>query len=276
MNSNPYHPIGLIIRRGPNGQSRFAVADSAAGREVSHGCDWQAAYDHWFQARRARVPVPSPLPLIWLAKEFAECRRMGDERLRKAHMRETRLIAIVLAKLGDPLVAELREEDCMAFRNSCAATPRLGPVRTETLIRRIRQAWNWGREQGWLAHECPFAAEQRDLALRQELVGIVASRIPDRFLSAILSARNAAGPPSELQITGLSRAVRQAARRASEQARRDGRPDLVDWLARCKLSWFLHASIDESLIRSNALQSIASGRIERMSKYREHRAKHTR
>jgi hypothetical protein len=273
MIRNPYHPVGLIIRRGPNGQNRFAVADSVGGREVSHGYDWQAAYDHWLQTRRARVPVPHPLPLSWLLKEFAECRRMGDERMREAHARETRLIAIVLANLGDPPADGLRGEDCIAFRSACAATPRLGPVRTETLIRRIRQAWKWGREQGWLAHECPFAAEQRDSAIRQELVGIVASCVPDSLLSSILSARNAAGPPAEQQIKGLSCAVRQAARRASEQARRDGRPDLADWLARCKLSWFLDASIDESLLRSNALQSMVSGRIERMSKRREHRAK---
>jgi hypothetical protein len=70
MIRNPYHPVGLIIRRGPNGQNRFAVADSVGGREVSHGYDWQAAYDHWLQTRRARVPVPHPLPLSWLLKEF--------------------------------------------------------------------------------------------------------------------------------------------------------------------------------------------------------------
>jgi hypothetical protein len=275
MISFPYHPIGLIIREGPNGQSRFAVVDPAAGREVSHGCDWRAAYDHWLETRRARVPVPNPLPLTWLVKEFAECRRMGDKCLREAHTGETRLIAIVLAKLGDPLATVLRQEDCVAFRNACADVPRLGPVRTETLIRRIRQAWSWGREQGWLEHECPFTAEKRNAAIQQELVGIVASSLPDSVLSSILSARNPVRAPAGQQNKGLSCAVRRAASRASAQAKRDGRPDLVDWLARCKLSWFLDPSIDESLPRANALQSMASGRIERISQRRQHRLKDT-
>lgn len=259
----PYHPVGMVFRDGAGGLTRFAVVDPVGDREVSHGCDWRAAYDHWLEIRRARVPVPDPMPLLWLVKEFSECRRMADEDLRKAQEKETQLISIVLEKLGDPRVAELREADCVAFRNACAAFPRLGPVATETLIRRIRQAWNWGREQGWLGHECPFSAKQRDAAIRQELVGIVASYLPDDALAKVLAAREAVGAPAAEQIMGLPRAVRRAARGAAEQARRDGRPDLVDWLCRCKLSWMLDTSIDLSLLLSNTMQTMASGRGER-------------
>ncbi|WP_321949322.1 hypothetical protein [Paraburkholderia sp. J10-1] len=273
MISYPYHPAGLIAREQPNGRSRFTVVDPVDRREVSHGGDWQAAYNHWLKIRRARVPVPNPMPLLWLVKEFSECRRMADERLRAAHETEMHSISVVLKKLGDPHAAGLRDVDCVAFRNACAAVPRLGPVATETLIRRIRQAWIWGCEQGWLQHECPFSAEQRDTAIKRELVGVVASYLPDDALTRVLSARKAVGPIAEEQIRGLSRAVRRAARLASDQARRDGRPDLVDWLSRCKLSWMLNTSIDGSLLLSNAMQTMASGRIERVAELKRRCAK---
>jgi hypothetical protein len=273
MTPYPYHLPGLIIRKAPNGKSRFALVNSISGKETSCGQDWRAAYDHWLEIRRSRLPVPEQISLLWLVNEFEECHRSAKIRVREAHTLDIRLIAIVLSKLGNPLVLKIRDVDCIAFRNAASAVPRLGPVRTETLIRRIRQAWRWGRECGWVEHECPFTAELRDAAIRRELSGIVVTYLPAGVLAAILLLQRAAVAPAEHQVERLSRAVKEAARKASDQAMRDGRLDLVKWLARCRLNWLLETSIDESMIRPDARKSVAAGRIERINQLRDRGAK---
>lgn len=275
MNRYPYHPTGLIFREKGDGRNSFAVVDPVAAREVSFGLDWQAAYDRWLEIRRARVPVPNPIQLSWLVQEFAACHRSPNIRLCAVHDKERKLIAIALAEMGEPLATGLKEADCVAFRNVCASMSCLGPVRTERLIGRIRQAWSWAREQGWLEQACPFTVAPRDAAIRGEVVGIVASYLPEDVLAKILLVRRPVGVLDEQQIQELSRAVRRAAGRASEQARRDGRPDLIDWLSRCSLGWMRDTSIDETLFWSNSMQSMARGRIDHVSQLRQRGAKAT-
>jgi len=265
---NPYHPVGMIVRGGRRGQYRFAVVDAATGREISYGCDWQAAYENWLGMRRVRVPVPSPLTLAWVVSEFGECHRQSDESKRKGHERDTRLIAAVLMRMGNPLASALQEVDCEAFRNACLTVPGIGTVRMETLIRRIRQAWIWASKQGWLEDECLLKAKLRDPAIRHGIIEMVVVHLPDDALTAIRSARHEAGTTMRGDVSGLSREVSRAAQRAAELARSNGRLDLIDWLGRCKLSWFLDTAIDESLLRTKPSRTVVAGRIEHVNQLR--------
>ncbi len=265
---NPYHMCGMIVRAGPRGQYRFAVVDAKSGREISYGCDWHAAYDSWLGMRRVRVPVPSPLTLVWVVTEFGECHRHSDESLRKGHERDTRLIVEVLMRMGNPLASALQEVDCKAFRNACLTVPRIGTVRTETLIRRIRQVWVWASEQGWVEHECLLKAKLREPAIRRGIVEMVVVHLPDDALTAIRSVRHAAGASVGDDVGGLSREVSRAAQRARELARSNGRLDLTEWLGRCKLSWFLDTAIDESLFQVKPSRIVVAGRIERVNQLR--------
>jgi hypothetical protein len=250
MDSHLFHPPGLIIRKRSDGEYRFAMRDPTNGREVVLGSDWDAAYGIWLDARAATTVVPKPIPVRWLITEFGERHRPWGERERRVFGKEMRLLVEAIWKLGDPSVADLRATDCETVR----ATSQVGPVKTETLVRRLRQIWGWANTEGLTDTACPWVAKTQERQVRAELVELVA-----RYLAAdamqrlrlVTVADQRSHDEGVVRMLGsLSAAVRLGARNAILQAKRDGRPDLIPALRRCELSWFLEPRTSE----------IASGR----------------
>jgi hypothetical protein len=245
MDSHLFHPPGLIIRKRTDGESRFSMRDPTNGRDVGLGSDWAAAYRCWLVARATTTVVPKPTPVRWLITEFGERHRPWGEKERRVFSKEMRLLVEVMWNLGDPLVTKLRAADCETVR----ATSRVGPVKTETLVRRLRQIWRWANTEGLTETACPWVAKTQERQVRAEIVELVA-----RYLAADAMQRLRLVTVADQMsldegvgriLSSLCAAVRLGARNAILQAKRDGRPDLIPALRRCELSWFLEPRTSE-------------------------------
>jgi hypothetical protein len=276
MRGYGFHPAGMVVRSTSRGQRRFAVLDAVTGREVSFGTDWAAAYTKWIRGRRASMPVPDPLPLAWLVREFAAYHRPADRRLRIALEKDVRQLEEVFDRMGNPFAPGLSEAGCVAFRIACASVPRLGQVRTETLIRRVRQVWRWACLQGWVDGSCPWHARDRQVAIREEVVELVARYLPEDVLAAIKWIQGPTGceidNPVAVQTQRLSAEIVKAAKVAARQVQRDGRLDMIAAVRRCQLSWFLGTSMVLSFPGQSATRETATSRIELADRLRRQRA----
>ncbi|WP_150698361.1 hypothetical protein [Pandoraea terrae] len=196
--------------------------------------------------RRASTVAPDPIRLSWLIIEFAERHRPGAIKARRIFTKEIRLLVQAMQEIGDPLVAELGEVDSHAFR---AMSP-VGVIRTETLIRRLRQIWRWANSEAFADRACPWHAHTRERQIRVEMVELVARYLPEVALQEIgamaLASCVGSGARAGEDLVSLTRAVRQAARQACMEAWRDGRPDLIPALRRCDLQWFLEAKTPDA------------------------------
>lgn len=233
MRSVKFHPPGLIIRASARKTYRYAIHDRESGQEVHDGTDWDAAYTQWLTIRRRTATVPQALRMSWLITEFGERHRPGAGKARVVFRREIHLLIQAIQKIGDPLVEELNEAHCQAFR----LQSQVGPVRTETLVRRLRQVWRWAGGEGLTNQACPWVARVQDQAIQIEVIDIVARYLPKDILDEFRPGR--AEEMEERVHSRLSIAVSLAVRRAIGQLLRAGRPDLVPELRRCELQWFL-------------------------------------
>ncbi|WP_410836157.1 hypothetical protein [Paraburkholderia sp. SIMBA_030] len=185
--------------------------------------------------------MPDPIRVSWLIIEFGERHRPGAIKVRRVFNKEIGLLVQSMQEIGDPLVADLGAAAAQTFRTMSG----VGRVRTESLIRRLRQIWRWAVEEGLTARACPWVAFTQDRAIRAEMVTLVVRYLPDGVLQTMRAMTLGGcvdhGEVAEEEIVSVAAAVRQAARHAGMEARRDGRPDLVPTLRRCDLQWFLEA-----------------------------------
>jgi hypothetical protein len=241
MDNKLFHPLGLIVRKGPDDAHRFAMRDPASAREVQLGGDWHAAYERWLDVRCASFVVPNQPRVKWMITEFGVRHRPAEKKERSVFNKEIHLLVQAMQDIGDPLVADLDEGSCRTFRN----VTRVGPVKTETLVRRLRQIWRWACAEGLTDRVCPWVARNQEDAIRAEVIDIVTHHLPESIRQSIDSivARRHSGARDELGFVrrSLFVAVREAARSASYQMQRDGRPDLLLAIRRCDLEWFLEA-----------------------------------
>ncbi|CAG9233308.1 hypothetical protein PSAB6_60069 [Paraburkholderia sabiae] len=233
MRSVKFHPPGLIIRVNACKTYRYAIHDRESGQEVHAGTNWDAAYTQWLTMRRRTATAPQALRVSWLITEFGERHGRGAGKARVVFSREMHLLIQAIQKIGDPLVEELNEAHCQAFR----LQSQVGPVRTETLVRRLRQVWRWAGDEGLTNRACPWVARVQDQAIQIEVIDIVARFLPKDILDEFRPGR--VEEMEERVRSHLSIAVSLAVRRAIGQLLRAGRPDLVPALRRCELQWFL-------------------------------------
>ncbi|MFB9126541.1 hypothetical protein E2553_18895 [Paraburkholderia dipogonis] len=206
--------------------------------------------------------------MSWLIDEFSERHRPAGNKKRRLFSKEVGLLMQRLRDLGDPMVDELSETDCQTFR----AFPGVGPVKVETLIRRLRQIWRWANGEGLIDRECPWLARTQETQIRAELAELVARFLPENTLQTIrvMAVADPANRDGERQDrVSLSTAVRQAARDASQQMQRDGRPDLIPALRRAELAWFLDVYASNSAgVTSRAELLLGHARIEHVLELR--------
>ncbi|MBN3760785.1 hypothetical protein [Burkholderia sp. Ac-20365] len=261
-----FHPPGLIIRAGARKTYRFAVYAPESGQEVHAGTDWDAAYTEWLTMRRRSMVVPQPLRVSWIVTEYGERHRPGEGKARVAFSREIRLLNQAIQEIGDPLVVELNDAHCQAFRRGS----RIGSVRTETLIRRLRQVWRWAASEGLTNEVCPWIARVQDQAIQIEVVDIVARHLPQDILNELFLLGHGAEMEGRVGRR-LSIALDLAVRRAIDELLRAGRPDLVPAARRCEPHWL----IDHQPSRTANFSSEAELLLDhaRVTHVREWRAK---
>jgi len=261
-----FHPPGLIIRVSGRETYRYAIHDPESGQEVHAGTDWDAAYAQWLAIRRRTMVVPQALRVSWLVTEFGERHRPGEGKARVKFSREIRLLIQAIQKIGDPLVVELNEAHGQAFRRES----RVGAVRTETLVRRLRQVWRWAASEGFTNPACPWIARVQDQAIQIEVVDIVARHLQKDILDELF--RLGHGEKMEERVyRRLSIAVDLAVRHAINELLSAGRPDLVPAVRRCEPQWLLDRKPSQTADVPSEAELLLEH--ERVTHVREWRAK---
>jgi hypothetical protein len=262
-------PKGLLRRRRADGSFGYSFRDPALHKELPLGHDARLAYSAWIALRSKTIPPPNPLPVTWLLREFAIRKRPEDRRERKQLTAELKDLSDFLYKIGDPPVSELAAHQCQEFRKSMARRS----VAVETRIRRLRQVWNWAKQEGLTESECPWTAQTRHAAICTEVADIVRQFLPpdarDRLDSLNMNAMSQNTALKDQALQWLQNSTGRAASKASEQLRKDGRPDLVAVVATCSLQTFLDAA-RTTLPRqtANAKLLIGHARVEKVASLR--------
>ncbi len=259
-----FHPPGLIIRVSGRETYRYAIHDPERGQEVHAGTDWDAAYTQWLAIRRRSVVVPQALRVSWLVTEFGERHRPREGKTRVKFSSEIRLLIQAIQKIGDPLVVELNETHEQTFRRKS----QVGAVRTETLVRRLRQVWRWASGEGFTSRACPWVARVQDQAIEIEVVDIVARHLEKDILDELFRLGHGAemeGPVGRRLSIALDRAVR----RAIDELLRAGRPDLVPAARRCEPQWLLDRKPSQTAdVPSQAELMLDHARVTRVREWR--------
>jgi hypothetical protein len=262
-------PRGLLRRRRPDGSFRYSMSDPAHHKEVPLSHDSCLAYAEWNARRTQTTAPPHPLPVTWLLREFALRTRPEDRGERDRLMGEIIDLCDFLQRIGDPPVSELAADQCQTFRDAMARRP----VAAETRIRRLRQAWNWARQERLTECACPWTAQTRHSAICTEVAHIVRQFLPpnerDRLDSMDMNAMNLSFAVKDLALQQLQINIRRAALRASRQLMKDGRPDLVAIVATCSLQTFRDATrATLPLHGGSATLLIGHSRVERVASLR--------
>jgi hypothetical protein len=235
-------PKGLLRRQRPDGSLRYSMVDPAHHKELSLGHEARLAYSVWNAQRAQTISPPALLPVTWLLREFSIRKRPEDHRERNQLACELKDLCVFLCKIGDPSVTELSAQLCQEFRNSMARRP----VAAETRIRRLRQVWNWANQERLIESECPWTAQNRHVAICVEVVDIVRQFLPpdvrDHLNSLDLNVVSQSSALKDQELRWLQQSIGRAALKASQQLRKDGRPDLVAVVTTCSLQTFLDAA----------------------------------
>jgi hypothetical protein len=262
-------PKGLLRRRRRDGSFRYSMLDAVHHKEVPLSDDSSLAYAEW-NARRAQTTAPPhPLPVTWLLREFALRTRPEDRRERDRLMGEISDLCDFLQKIGDPPVSELVAHQCQTFRDAMARRP----VAAETRIRRLRQAWNWARQERLTECACPWTAQTRHSAICAEVARIVRQFLPpnerEHLDSLDMNVMNPSIALKDPALQQLQTSIRRAALRASRQLLKDGRPDLVAIVATCSLQSFLDATRTTIFLHGGSAKLlIGHSRVEKVASLR--------
>jgi hypothetical protein len=247
----------------------YSMNHPTLNKEVPLGHDLRSAYSTWNALYAQINAAPDPLPVTWLLKEFAVRNRPDDPR-EKAHLTgELKDLSDFLHAIGDSSVTKLGVHHCQEYRN--ASTHRA--VAVETRIRRLRQVWNWARQEGFIDCECPWIAQNRHAAICTEVSEIVRLFLPLDVLECIDSlGLDATSQSNELEAEvrkHLQTQIHRAASEAAEQLGKDGRPDLVPVVAACSLRTFVDAAkVVLPRHAVNAKLLIGHSRVEKVANLR--------
>lgn len=242
MTATSPKPKGLLRRQRPDGSFRYSMHDPAHHKELPLGNDLRVAYAIWNAHRAKTVSPPHPLPVTWLLREFAIRKRPEDRRERKQLMDELDDLCDFMHRIGDPSASQLAAFRCEEFRNAMARRP----VAAETRIRRLRQVWNWARQERLTECECPWTAQSRHAAICIETTDIVRQFLPqevkDRLDSLHATETGLSSALKDQELRWLQQSIGYAALKAVQQLRKDGRPDLAAMVKTCSLQTFMDAA----------------------------------